>query len=187
VGTVAGDASLPTVRQDDRHAPQYVTGNAMLLTFADATFDAAVGSEVLQHASSPAQFIIEVARVLRPGGVFCFDTPNRTWLACLSLISIAENLDWAPRSMHDYDLFLTPSEVYDHLVSPGLRLRGSRGFALERGAFGAMRRYLRRRDIGGFRLINDLRFVMTGYADEPTEPNLAAVEEEPIAVERDAR
>lgn len=189
------DASAPslatarkhTVRLDDRHAPQYVTGNAMLLPFDDGMFDAAVGSEVLEHVSSPAQLIGEVARVLRPGGVFCFDTPNRTWVARLSLISIAENLGWAPRGTHDYQLFLTPSEVHDHLAGAGLRLRDLRGFALERGALGALRGYLRRRDIGGFRLTNDLRFVMTGYAEKPAAPDLEAVEEEPIAVEGDAR
>ncbi len=189
------DASAPslatarrhTVRPEDRHAPHYVTGNAMLLPFADHTFDAAVASEVLEHVSSPAQLVSEVARVLRPGGVFCFDTPNRTWLARVSLISIAENLGWAPRGTHDYDLFLTPSEVHDHLTAAGLRLRDLRGFALERGPLGALRAYLRRRDIGGFRLTNDLRFVMTGYAEKPPAPDLEPIEAEPIAVEGGAR
>ena len=53
------DASAPslqvarrhTVRAEDRQTPAYVTGNAMLLPLADASFDAVVCSEVLEHVS----------------------------------------------------------------------------------------------------------------------------------------
>ena len=192
------DASKPslrtarkhTVRPSDRHAPAYVAGNAMLLPFADRSFDAAVCSEVLEHVASPGVLINEVARVLRPGGLFCFDTPNRTWYARIALISIAENVGWTPRGTHDYRLFLTPSEVHDHLVASGLLLRDLRGLSLQRNVLGALRGYLRRRDIGGFRLTNDLRFVFTGYAEKPPPPPLEIVDttdDPPIAVEGDAR
>jgi 2-polyprenyl-6-hydroxyphenyl methylase/3-demethylubiquinone-9 3-methyltransferase len=192
------DASLPslrtarehTVRPDDDHAPSYVAGNAMLLPVANSSFDAVVCSEVLEHVASPGDLITEVARVLRPGGVFCFDTPNRTWYARIALISLAENLGWAPRGTHDYDLFLTPGELRDLTSDAGLHLRDLRGFSLQRSPIGALRGYLRRKDIGGFRLSTDLRFVITGYAEKPPAPALEALEaheETPIAVEDGAR
>lgn len=189
------DASRPsllaarrhTVRNDDPEAPSYVAGNAMMLPLADRCVDAVVCSEVLEHVASPATLIGEVARVLRPGGVFCFDTPNRTWYARIGLISIAENIGWAPRGTHDFKHFLTPAEVHDHLSNAGLSLRDLRGFSLRRSPLGALSGYLRRRDIGGFRLTSDLRFVITGYAEKLAPPALVTVGAEPIAVDRDAR
>lgn len=189
------DASLPslraarkhTVRPEDNDAPCYVAGNAMLLPFEDASFDVAVCSEVLEHVASPEILIAEVARVLRPGGVFCFDTPNRTLYARVGLISIAETIGWAPRGTHDYRHFLKPIEIRGYSRAAGLLLRDLRGFSLQRSALGAMYGYLRRRDIGGFRLTSDLRFVFTGYAVKPQPPELRTVDAYPLAVEGDAR
>ncbi|NUO62697.1 MAG: methyltransferase domain-containing protein [Gemmatimonadaceae bacterium] len=42
----------------------------------DASFDLAVAVEVLEHVEEDALFVREVARVLRPGGVFLMTTPN---------------------------------------------------------------------------------------------------------------
>jgi SAM-dependent methyltransferase len=47
-----------------------------LLPFDDASFDAAVAIEVLEHIDGHDRFFAEVARVLRPGGIVMFTTPN---------------------------------------------------------------------------------------------------------------
>jgi len=189
------DASVPSVRAARRHTtrpgaagnPAYIAGNVMLLPFPDQSFDAAVCSEVLEHVAAPELLVSEVARVLRPGGVFCFDTPNRTWFARIGLISIAENIGWAPRGTHDYSHFLTPAEIRKHASAAALQIRDLRGFSLRRNPLGAMYGYLRRREIGGFRLTTDLRFVITGYAEKPLPAELEIVAETPIAVGQDAR
>jgi len=46
------------------------------LPFDDASFDAAVAIEVLEHIDGHDRFFAEVARVLRPGGIVMFTTPN---------------------------------------------------------------------------------------------------------------
>lgn len=46
------------------------------LPFAPATFDLAVASWVLEHLARPFLTFQSVARVLKPGGVFVFITPN---------------------------------------------------------------------------------------------------------------
>lgn len=46
------------------------------LPFDDASFDAALAIEVLEHIDGHDRFFAEVARVLRPGGVVMFTTPN---------------------------------------------------------------------------------------------------------------
>ena len=46
------------------------------LPFADADFDAVVAGELLEHVRFPDNVVSEVARVLRPGGVFTGSVPN---------------------------------------------------------------------------------------------------------------
>lgn len=46
------------------------------LPFADASFDAIVAGELLEHVRWPADVVREVRRVLRPGGVFAGSVPN---------------------------------------------------------------------------------------------------------------
>jgi SAM-dependent methyltransferase len=47
------------------------------LPFADDSFDVIFSIYVLEHISQPAEFVMEIRRVLRPGGVFLALTPNR--------------------------------------------------------------------------------------------------------------
>jgi SAM-dependent methyltransferase len=47
------------------------------IPFADETFDAVVSAYVLEHLPDPLHSFREVRRVLRPGGVFLFMTPNK--------------------------------------------------------------------------------------------------------------
>ncbi len=42
----------------------------------DQSFDACISNWVLEHVAHPALHFREVARVLRPGGVYCFRTAN---------------------------------------------------------------------------------------------------------------
>ena len=51
-------------------------GDAGALPFRDAAFDLVTANMVVEHLSDPATQFAEIARVLRPGGVFLFHTPN---------------------------------------------------------------------------------------------------------------
>jgi len=54
------------------------TANAQALPFADNTFDKLICSEVLEHIDDYRGVLSEIARVLKPGGLFCASVP-RTW------------------------------------------------------------------------------------------------------------
>lgn len=60
--------ALPGVRR--------VQGRVQALPFIDACFDAVVSSYVLQHLEDPEQVLRELARVLKPGGLFLLAVPN---------------------------------------------------------------------------------------------------------------
>ena len=47
---------------------------------ADREFDFAVSVEVLEHVEEDELFVSEVARVLKPGGIFLMTTPNGDWV-----------------------------------------------------------------------------------------------------------
>lgn len=54
----------------DRHIDQIALADMMQLPFADASFDAVLAVHVLHHASDWRLAMREIARVLRPGGLF---------------------------------------------------------------------------------------------------------------------
>jgi SAM-dependent methyltransferase len=51
--------------------------DGLRLPFADNSFDACVSNWVIEHVEDPVAHFREVGRVLKPGGVYCFRTPNR--------------------------------------------------------------------------------------------------------------
>jgi SAM-dependent methyltransferase len=55
-----------------------LAGDALRLPFADATFDAVICSEVLEHIPDYRAALVEIQRVLKPGGYFCASVP-RAW------------------------------------------------------------------------------------------------------------
>jgi SAM-dependent methyltransferase len=68
-------------------ATGFVRAGADGLPFPDASFDAAVACLVFEHIDAVDEAIAEIARVLRPGGRFCFflnhpllQTPNSGWI-----------------------------------------------------------------------------------------------------------
>lgn len=48
------------------------------IPWEDGSFDVVVADNVLEHLDHPAEVFREVARVMRPGGLFLAKTPNRT-------------------------------------------------------------------------------------------------------------
>jgi len=51
--------------------------NVEQLPYGNDRFDIVFSDNVLEHLTEPARVLREVARVLRPGGVFVFKTPNK--------------------------------------------------------------------------------------------------------------
>ena len=72
---------------NQRGGAVFARAGAAQLPFADCTFDAVVACLVFEHIRDVDSAIAEVARVLQPGGRFCFflnhpllQTPNSGWI-----------------------------------------------------------------------------------------------------------
>lgn len=86
VGTELDDSNLETARRhlvDDRLT--LVPGSAIDLPFPDASFDTVVSWEVIEHIPRQQEPVMyrEVARILKPGGVFYLSTPCRSFFSNL--------------------------------------------------------------------------------------------------------
>jgi 2-polyprenyl-6-hydroxyphenyl methylase/3-demethylubiquinone-9 3-methyltransferase len=116
------------MRGRDDPAPVFLCGRAEDLPFADASFDVVWCTDVLEHLAGLPAAIAQIARVLKPGGLFLYDTINRTWLSHLLGIWFWEYLaGLAPRGTHDWHQFITPQELRGLLTQHGLQPGTIRG------------------------------------------------------------
>lgn len=78
----------------------------------EGEFDIISCMEMLEHVQNPQLVIQHCARLLKPGGTLFLSTINRTIKAYASAILAAEYvLRLLPRQTHDYDKFISPSEL----------------------------------------------------------------------------
>jgi 2-polyprenyl-6-hydroxyphenyl methylase/3-demethylubiquinone-9 3-methyltransferase len=127
VGVDPSRPSLAAARAHARHVGlqiDYRAGRGEQLPVADAQFDVVYCCDVLEHVGDLDQVIAETSRALAPGGVYLFDTINRTRLSRLIMIDLAQRwpatrvLDFA---LHDWNMFVTPAELRAAMNRHGLR------------------------------------------------------------------
>jgi len=100
---------------------RFDVGVGEALPYEPRSFDAVVCVDVLEHVADLDQVIGEITRVLRPGGVFFYDTINRNPLSRFATITVAEDiLRLLPRGTHDPDKFITPRELTKAMANGGL-------------------------------------------------------------------
>jgi ubiquinone biosynthesis O-methyltransferase len=121
------DPSAPAIEVAKQHAEEtglsidYRVGTGEKLPVADSAVDIVVCVDVLEHVDDLDAVIGEIRRVLKPGGLFLFDTINRTWLSKLVYIVLGEIvLRLGPRGTHDPALFIKPEELRAKLESQEL-------------------------------------------------------------------
>lgn len=96
------------------------------------TCDLVTCMEMLEHVPDPAAIVGACAQLLKPGGVACFSTLNRTPKAWLLAIVGGEYLTHLiPRGTHDYKRFIHPSELDGWARAAGLDLIETAGLHYE--------------------------------------------------------
>jgi 2-polyprenyl-6-hydroxyphenyl methylase/3-demethylubiquinone-9 3-methyltransferase len=97
-----------------------------------ASFPPAYRCNVLEHVDDAGRIVAGIARVLEPGGVFLYDTVNRTLRSKLLIIKLSQDGSATARAdpdLHEFDMFIRPEELEAHLEQGGLEVRDRVGFA----------------------------------------------------------
>jgi 2-polyprenyl-6-hydroxyphenyl methylase/3-demethylubiquinone-9 3-methyltransferase len=133
IGVDPSAPSLETARAHARAAGlaiDYRPGSGEQLPVPDAWADIACCADVLEHVSDVAAVLRETARILKPGGLYLYDTINRTPLSRLIVIKLSQDWGptaWAPRDLHHYSQFITPAELHALVEESGLSDGGHAG------------------------------------------------------------
>ena len=103
-------------------------GEGASLPVQTDSIDLAVCTDVLVHVPDPRAVVLEIGRVLRPGGVLLVSTINRTWLSRLVMITLGEDLlRLVHRGTHDPAKFIRPEALSAWLGEGGMALAGLEG------------------------------------------------------------
>ncbi|HJR19392.1 MAG TPA: class I SAM-dependent methyltransferase [Actinomycetota bacterium] len=78
---------------------RFQTGDLATLGFPDASFDAVVTFQVIEHMQSPRGFLTECGRVLRPGGLLVLSTPNRLTFSPAGVRNPFHTVEFAPAEL----------------------------------------------------------------------------------------
>jgi 2-polyprenyl-6-hydroxyphenyl methylase / 3-demethylubiquinone-9 3-methyltransferase len=101
----------------------YGVGSATSLSFDENSFDAVSCCDVLEHIRNWKQVIAEAGRVLKPGGLFFFDTINRTPKSkAVMIYGLQESplTKLMPSDTHIWDMLITPDEISAALREHGM-------------------------------------------------------------------
>jgi 2-polyprenyl-6-hydroxyphenyl methylase/3-demethylubiquinone-9 3-methyltransferase len=93
---------------------EYRQASGESIPFDADSFDVVICCDVLEHVNDLEKTIHEVARVLKPSGMFCYDTINRTAESRKANIFAAQDFaltSFFPKNTHVWEKFITPEEI----------------------------------------------------------------------------
>jgi len=114
------DPSAPSLDAARQHAArenltiEYRQASGESIPFDASSFDVVICCDVLEHVADLEKTIREVARVLKPSGMFCYDTINRTEESRKANIFAAQDFaltSFFPKNTHVWEKFITPEEI----------------------------------------------------------------------------
>lgn len=143
------DPSAASIDEAVKHASRagldvrYVVGDGEGMPFDAGSFDVVVCCDVLEHVRDVSAVLSGCATVLRPGGLFLYDTINRTWLSKLFLVNLFQN--WKPLAImrpdaHVHEQFIEPEKMVQMLRDAGIEPGDQKGLAVDMGPLASCRR-----------------------------------------------
>lgn len=120
----------------------YRPGSATELPFDGSSYEVVSCCDVLEHIPAWERVIAEVERVLNPGGLFLFDTINRTLKSRSTIIFGLQEWSFTrlfPRDTHVWEMFITPAELTAALEKRGLQVRDFSGGVITQNPIATLR------------------------------------------------
>ncbi len=109
-------------------AIEYRPTTAEELAAAGERFDVVLAMEVVEHVTDVRSFVATCAAMVKPGGLLIAATINRTLKSfALAIVGAEYVLRWLPRGTHQWDKFVTPTELESAIEATPLRVIGERG------------------------------------------------------------
>jgi 2-polyprenyl-6-hydroxyphenyl methylase/3-demethylubiquinone-9 3-methyltransferase len=109
----------------------YATGEPGRLPYGDAEFDIVCYTDTLEITHNLDEVVAEAARMLRPQGVFLYDTVNRTQLSRLIYLGAMQSWRWTrymPPDRYAWERLRPPAELAATMARYGLRNEEVTGF-----------------------------------------------------------
>jgi 2-polyprenyl-6-hydroxyphenyl methylase / 3-demethylubiquinone-9 3-methyltransferase len=79
-------------------------------------FDIVLAMEVIEHVTDVGAFLSRCAALMKPTGIMVVATLNRNWKSfALAIVGAEYVMRWLPRGTHQWDKFVTPAELEQHL------------------------------------------------------------------------
>ncbi|UYO54427.1 bifunctional 2-polyprenyl-6-hydroxyphenol methylase/3-demethylubiquinol 3-O-methyltransferase UbiG [Rhodopseudomonas palustris] len=79
-------------------------------------FDIVLAMEVIEHVTDVGAFLARCAALMKPTGIMVVATLNRNWKSfALAIVGAEYVMRWLPRGTHQWDKFVTPAELEQHL------------------------------------------------------------------------
>jgi 2-polyprenyl-6-hydroxyphenyl methylase / 3-demethylubiquinone-9 3-methyltransferase len=133
------DISPNSIKQAITHANRntikninYSVGSAYDTRLDSNTYDIVIMSDVLEHLHDLPSAIKEIKRILKPRGIFIFDTFNRSFMSWFFSIFIAQDLiGLLPKHTHEWELFIKPRELNTLFNKYELKLIEISGFSTD--------------------------------------------------------
>jgi len=103
----------------------YCSGNLNeSLPYSDATFDAIVSLEVIEHLENPRYFVREIARIMKVNGLCLITTPNQVSLSSkLCLLLRSQFQHFQDKSYPAHITALLPIDLKRIIIEAGLTVK----------------------------------------------------------------
>ncbi len=118
------DPSNTSIKAAKAHAKQekltikFVEGLGEKLPFKSNSFHFVCCCDVLEHVKDFTLVIKEISRVMRGGGIFFYETINRTIISKIVMIKVMQGwqgISFLEPNIHIWDMFIKPKELIEVL------------------------------------------------------------------------
>ncbi len=127
------DASKENIQAAQLHAAEKNIKINFICTTAEehkGQYDVVLCLELVEHVDNLDEFVYNLTRLAKPGGLIIFSTLNRTVKSYLLAIGAAEYiLGWVPAGTHNFAKFIKPSALTKLLENNNITVSDIKGMS----------------------------------------------------------